>query len=47
MQAALSLYKSLGFEHHRNIVDRHGVHYAVYTLGLDTAKPRADDRGIT
>ena len=41
MQAALSIYRSIGFEHHRDIVDRHGIHYAVYTLGLDPAPPGA------
>jgi ribosomal protein S18 acetylase RimI-like enzyme len=34
MQAALALYKSLGFAHHRDIVDRHGIPYALYTLAL-------------
>lgn len=34
MQAALSIYRSLGFAHHRDIVDRHGIHYDVYVLQL-------------
>jgi len=34
MEAALALYLRMGFTHSRDIVDRHGVHYAVYTLCL-------------
>jgi ribosomal protein S18 acetylase RimI-like enzyme len=34
MQAALAIYAKLGFRHHRNIVDRHGIHYALYVLPL-------------
>ena len=34
MAAALSLYLRLGFVHHKDVVDRHGIQYAVYTLDL-------------
>jgi ribosomal protein S18 acetylase RimI-like enzyme len=34
MEVALAMYIRIGFIHERNIVDRHGVHYAIYTLRL-------------
>jgi ribosomal protein S18 acetylase RimI-like enzyme len=34
MEVALALYIRLGFAHLRGIVDRHGMHYAIYTLSL-------------
>jgi hypothetical protein len=34
MSVALSLYLRLGFVHHRDIADRNGLPYAVYTLTL-------------
>lgn len=36
MTIALPMYLRLGFVHYRDIPDRHGVPYAVYTLSLDT-----------
>ena len=34
MAVALAMYVRIGFTHERDIVDRHGVHYAMYTLRL-------------
>ena len=34
MAVALAMYIRIGFIHERDIVDRHGVHYAMYTLRL-------------
>ncbi len=34
MQVALGMYLRMGFTHERDIVDRHGVHYALYSLRL-------------
>jgi len=34
MEVALAMYIRIGFIHQRNIVDRHGVHYAMYSLRL-------------
>lgn len=34
MEVALAMYIRMGFTHERDIVDRHGVHYAMYSLGL-------------
>jgi ribosomal protein S18 acetylase RimI-like enzyme len=46
MQAALALYLRLGFSHFRDIMDRHGVHYAVYVLRLTAAAGPAPGRGL-
>lgn len=34
MEVALAMYIRMGFMHSRDIVDRHGVHYAIYTLRM-------------
>lgn len=34
MEVALAMYIRMGFLHERDIVDRHGVRYAMYTLRL-------------
>jgi ribosomal protein S18 acetylase RimI-like enzyme len=34
MEVALAMYIRIGFIHERDIVDRHGVHYAMYSLRL-------------
>jgi ribosomal protein S18 acetylase RimI-like enzyme len=34
MEVALAMYVRIGFTHARDIVDRHGVHYAIYALAL-------------
>jgi ribosomal protein S18 acetylase RimI-like enzyme len=34
MTVALAMYLRLGFVHHRDIPDRNGLPYAVYTLTL-------------
>jgi ribosomal protein S18 acetylase RimI-like enzyme len=36
MEVALALYIRLGFTYLRDIVDRHGVHYAIYMLSLSS-----------
>jgi ribosomal protein S18 acetylase RimI-like enzyme len=34
MEVALAMYIRIGFIHERDLVDRHGVHYAMYSLRL-------------